>query len=166
MSIESQKIIEIIQYIGFAGLIIPGIAVFFISDLRKKITLLFIMFVFITILSFVFYSGVLLFIASLAFIFVFVLLFLLTEKLFLQDSGNPLPPSDTGEKHATGTIAIKITNIMIPVLFCAGLGYLIRRLMAGYFPADNRAREISITNMEELSGIIFTEYSIIIFLII
>ena len=105
MSIESQNIIEIIQYIGFAGLMIPGIAVFFIPDLRKKIILLFILFIFTTILSFVFYSGVLLFIASLAFIFIFALLFLLTEQFY--NSGPALPPSDTGESH-TGSIAVKI----------------------------------------------------------
>jgi len=161
MSIESQKIIEIIQYIGFAGLMIPGIAVFFIPDLRKKITLLFILFAFITILSFVFYSGVLLFIASLAFIFVFVLLFLLTEKLSLQSRGTPLPSSDAGRISV-----IRIIDIAIPALLCAGPGYLVYRLTAGYFPADNGAQKISITSMEELSGIIFTEYSISIFLII
>lgn len=165
MSIESQKIIEIIQYIGFAGLMIPGIAVFFIPDLRKKITLLFILFVFTTILSFVFYSGILLFIAGLAFIFVFALLFLLTEQLFYNSSGTPLPSSNTERSHA-GTITVKIMNIVIPVLFCTGLGYLIYRLTGGYFPADNGVQEISITSIEEISGNIFTRYNISIFLII
>lgn len=165
MSIESQKIIEMIQYIGFAGLMIPGIAVFFIPDLRKKITLLFILFVFTTILSFVFYSGIILFIASLAFMFVFILLFLLTEQLFHLSSDPPLPSSDTGGSHA-GIIAVKIINIIIPVLFCTGLGYLIYKLTGGYFPADNGVREISMNSIEEISGSIFARYSIGIFLII
>jgi len=165
MSIESQKIIEIIQYIGFAGLMIPGIAVFFIPDLRKKITLLFILFVFTTILSFVFYSGILLFIASLAFIFVFALLFLLTEQLSHNSSGSPLPSSDTGGSH-TRIIAVKILNIIIPVLFCTGLGYLIYKLTGEYFPADNGAQGISINTMEEITGCIFAKYDISIFLIV
>ncbi len=165
MSIESQKIIEMIQYIGFAGLMIPGIAVFFIPDLRKKITLLFILFVFTTILSFVFYSGIILFIASLAFMFVFILLFLLTEQLFHLSSDPLLPSSDTGGSHA-GIIAVKIINIIIPVLFCTGLGYLIYKLTGGYFPADNGVREISMNSIEEISGSIFARYSIGIFLII
>ena len=165
MSIESQKIIEIIQYIGFAGLMIPGVAVFFIPDLRKKITLLFILFVFTTILSYVFYSGILLFIASLAFVFVFILLFLLAEQLSHNSSRAPLPSSDTEGSHA-GIIAVKIINIIIPVLFCTGLGYLIYRLTGEYFPADNGVREISINSIKEISGNIFARYDIVIFLIV
>jgi hypothetical protein len=165
MSIESQKIIEIIQYIGFAGLMIPGVAVFFVPDLRKKIALLFILFVFTTILSYVFYSGILLFIASLAFIFVFVLLFLLAEQLSHNSSRAPLPSSYTEGSHA-GIIAVKIINIIIPVLFCTGLGYLIYRLTGEYFPADNGVREISINSMKEISGNIFARYDIVIFLIV
>ena len=165
MSIESQNIMEIMQYIGFAGLVIPGVAVFFIPDLRKKITLLFVLFIFTAILSFVFYSGILIFIVSLVFIFVFALLFLLTEQFSHDSGGVQLLSSDAGGSHA-GIIALKIINIIIPVLFCTGLGYLIYRLTGGYFPVDNGVQEISINSVEEISENIFTRYNISIFLII
>jgi len=166
MSIESQKIIETIQYISFAGLIISGIAVFFIPDLKRKIILLFLLFVSTLMLSFVFYSGVLIFIASLSFIFVFVLLHLLSVKLSLHSRGSPLPTPDAGG-NCSRIIAARILNIIIPVLLCTGLGYLIHKLIGGgYFSVDDGAHEVSIIGMEEISGIIFVKYNIIIFLLV
>jgi len=165
MSIESQKIIEAIQYISFAGLVLSGIAVFFIPDLKRKIILLFLLFVSTMMLSFVFYSGILIFIASLSFIFVFALLHLLAVQLSPRGRGSPLPSSDAGGSRGR-IIAVRIANIIIPVLLCIGLGYLIYKLIGGYFPADNGVQEISIIGMEEISGIIFTRYNIIIFLLV
>lgn len=166
MSIESQKIIETIQYISFAGLIISGIAVFFIPDLKRKIILLFLLFVSTLMLSFVFYSGILIFIASLSFIFVFVLIHLLAVKLSPHGRGSPLPTHDA-EGNCSRIITIRIINIIIPVLLCTGSGYLIYKLIGGgYFSVDDGAQEVSIIGMEEISGLIFVKYNIIIFLLV
>ena len=70
MSIESQKIIEIIQYISFTGLVLSGLLALLLPGLRRKMVLIFTMFIFTTIISFVFYSGILLFITGFAVIFV------------------------------------------------------------------------------------------------
>lgn len=165
MSIESQKIIETIQYISFAGLIISGIAVFFIPDLKRKIILIFLLFVSTMMVSFVFYSGILIFIASLSFIFIFILLHLLVVQLSPHGRGSPLTLSDTGENRSR-IIAARIANIIIPVLICTGLGYLIYKLTGGYFPINDGVHEVSIIGMEEISGIIFARYNIIIFLLV
>ncbi|HAJ94704.1 MAG TPA: hypothetical protein DCP02_00585 [Actinobacteria bacterium] len=165
MSIESQKIIETIQYISFAGLVISGIAVFFVPDLKRKIVLLFLLFVSIMMLSFVFYSGILIFIASLSFIFVFALLYLLAVQLSPHGRRSP-PASSDAEGSRSRISTARIVNIIIPVFLCTGLGYLVYNLISGYFPADNGVHEISIIGMEEISDIIFTRYSIIIFLIV
>jgi len=165
MSIESQKIIETMQYISFAGLVISGIAVFFIPDLKRKTVLLFLLFVSTMMISHVFYSGILIFIVSLSFIFVFALLHLLAVQLSHYGRGSPLLPSDAGG-HQSRIITARIINIIIPILLCTGLGYLIYKLIGGYFPADDGVHEVFIIGMEEISGIIFTRYNIIIFLLV
>ena len=163
MSIESQKIIEIIQYISFAGLILSAIAVYFIPDLRKKIILLFLLFISTMMLSFVFYSGILIFIAGLSFIFIFILLHLLAVLLSSQSGPETMPPPDA-ENKAGMAIAVKIISIIMPVLFCTGSGYLIYKITGGYFLTDGSEQEVIITGMEEISDIIFNRYSIIILL--
>jgi len=114
-------------------------------------------------LSFVFYSGILIFIASLSFIFIFILLHLLAVKLSSQSGPETMPPPDTEDKTSM-IIAVKIVNIIIPILFCTGSGYLIYKIMGGYFLTDGGEQEAIITGMGEISDILFNRYSIIILL--
>lgn len=159
MSIESQKLLEVLQYICFAGLILPGLAVFVMPDFRKKAICLFIMFIFITVLSFLFYAGIILFIVSTVFIFVFMILYLLTQKVDgLIESGNP----DSRRK----TVIIKATEAVVATLLCAGLGYAIFDISTGYFTGVEEIQEIYITSLKDITESVFTGYSIVIIFLI
>ena len=116
-------------------------------------------------MSFAFYSGILLFIASLAFIFVFVLLFLLAEQFSDYSRKISFQPYAAGESAAR-IIIVKIISTIIPILLCVGLGYLIYKATKGYFPADSGIQDISIIGIAEISEVIFYRYNVIIFLFV
>ena len=159
MFIESQKLLEILQYICSAGLIIPGLAVFIISDPRKKVASLFIMFIFITVLSFVFYAGIVLFIANMVFVFVFAVLYMLARETAGRNFAAPL----IRKKH----IILKMTGYAAALVFCCALGYIIFFYISkGSLPAAGEGQEIFIASLEELSTSIFGTYSIVIIIII
>ena len=134
MSVESQKLLEILQYICFAGLILPGLAAFILPDPRKKAVSLFIMFISITILSFVFYAGILLFIVNIVFVFVFIILYMIARR-----TAGP----DDEARTATGkrSIAVKAGGFVAAILFCSWLGYIIFDIYQGdIFPGAKKSR--------------------------
>ncbi len=164
MSIESQKIIEIIQYISFTGLVFSGLAALFLSGFRKKMVLLFIVFVFTTIIAFVFYSGILLFVTGFAVIFVFTILHMLTAQLAMTGDGPGKKHSgyaDRPDNTETAKKKIKISailNIAIPVLFCGYLGYLIYSNTHSYFEGVDGMADISIISLSQISERLFSDY--------
>lgn len=164
MSIGSQKIIEIIQYISFTGLVLSGLTALFLSGLRKKMVLVFMVFVFTTIIAFVFYSGILLFVTGFAVIFVFTILYMLTAQLEMTGNGpgkNYSGYTDRSGKTETAKKKIKISailNIAIPVLFCGYLGYLIYSNTHSYFEKTDGTADISIISLGQISEELFSEY--------
>ncbi len=164
MSIESQKIIEIIQYISFTGLILSGLIALFLPGFRRKMVLLFMVAVFTTIIAFVFYSGILLFVMGFAVIFVFTLLYMLTAQLALTGDGpgkNHSGYADRSGNSETAKKKIKISailNIAIPVLFCGYLGYLIYSNTHSYFEGVDGTEDISIISLGQISEKLFSEY--------
>jgi len=78
MLMESHRLIGIIQYIVFSGLVISGAAVLFVKNFRKKMVFSFLLFLFLTILAFIFYSGTVFVITGSGYIFIFILIYLLT----------------------------------------------------------------------------------------
>ncbi len=158
MSVESKILLEILQYICFAGLILSGLGALIIADLRKKAVTLFIILVFITILSFVFYAGIMLFIANIIFIFIFAIFYMLVRRAALADTGRD------GRKQGKYA-AYRIAGYTAAVLFCCGLGYLVFNISRGYFSDSPELKDIIITNMEEITGTMFGTYSIVIMIL-
>ena len=164
MSIESQRIIEIIQYISFTGLVLSGLAALFLTGLRRKMIFLFIVAVFTTIIAFVFYSGILLFVMGFAVIFVFTILYMLTTQLVMTENSSDKNHSGSADRSGgakTVKIKVKIStilNIAVPVLFCGYLGYLVYNNTHRYFEGVDGAADISIISLSQISKELFSEY--------
>jgi len=172
MSIESQKIIEIIQYISFAGLVLSGLAALLLPGLRRKMVLIFTMFIFTTIISFVFYSGILLFITGFAAIFVFIILYMIIAQLRMSGKG---PGGDDrvtdgwsgGEDTVRKKIkASTILSIIIPMLFSGYLGYRIYVGTRSYFVEADGGADISIASLDRISKLLFSEYLAVVLILI
>ena len=156
MSIESQTIIEIIQYISFAGLVLSGLTALLMPGLRRKTVPIFTMFIFITIISFVFYSGILLFIIGFAAIFVFIILYMLIVQLRMGRKGP--------DKKKIRVSAVP--GIIIPILFSVYLGYQIYISTRPYFVEADGGSEISITSLDQISKLLFSEYLPVVLILI
>lgn len=172
MSVESQKIIEIIQYISFAGLVLSGVIALFLQELRKKMVLIFLMFVFTTIISFVFYSGILLFITGFAAIFVFIILYMIIAQL---RRGGISPGEDTSinEGWSPGKDAVKkkrkassVLSIVLPILFSGYLGYQIYISTRSYFVEADAGSNISIVSLDRISESLFSEYLLVVLILL
>lgn len=159
MFLDRQNILEILQYLCSAGLILSSAAVFIMRDVKKKVVSLFFVFVFITILSFIFYAGIMLFIVAFIFVFVFLVLYLLASGIS-RTAGADLPWKDRK------VFTLKTIKAAIAVLFCLWLGYVINDASAGYFQDIDRGNETYITGLEEISEPLFTTYGIVVIIII
>jgi NADH:ubiquinone oxidoreductase subunit 6 (subunit J) len=154
MSVESQILLEILQYMCFAGLVLSGLAALVIADPRKKAVSLFVLLMFITILSFVFYAGIMLFIANIIFIFVFAIFYLLVHSIVLTDTSAARLKQ---RKH----IAFRVGGYAAAVLFCSGLGYIIFNISRGYFSDNPEPKDIILINLRDIAETIFGTYSIV-----
>jgi hypothetical protein len=172
MSIESQKIIEIIQYISFAGMVFSGLIALFLPGLRRKMALIFSMFIFTTIISFVFYSGILLFITGIAAIFVFIILYMIVAQVEMSRKGPDKVNIETyklpGEKDIVKK-RIKVStmlSIIVPIIFSGYLGYLIYINTRSFFIGVEGGPNISIVSLERISELLFSEYLPVIFILL
>jgi hypothetical protein len=156
MSIESQKIIEIIQYISFAGLVLSGLIALFLPGLRRKMVLIFTMFIFTTIISFVFYSGILSFIIGFAAIFVFLILYMIIAQLQIGRKGP--------DKKKIRVSAVP--GIILPILFSGYLGYQIYINTGPYFMEADGGSDISIVSLDQISKLLFSEYLPVVLILI
>jgi NADH:ubiquinone oxidoreductase subunit 6 (subunit J) len=147
MSVESQKLLEILQYICFAGLVLSGLAGIFLPGRGKKAAALFIIMVFITILSFIFYAGIMVFLINIVFVFVFAVLYLFTR-------------SQTGPEKSIRYDGLDIAAFAAAVLFCAGLGYIIFNISRQYFPEEEINSEMMITTLEDITVQVFSRYPV------
>lgn len=172
MSIESQKIIEIIQYISFVGLVLSGLAALFLPGLRRKMVLIFTMFIFITIISFVFYSGILLFITGFAAIFVFIILYMMIAQLRMSREGLEGDHSATGGRTDGEDIVKKkirasnFLSIILPIIFSGYLGYQIYVSTRSYFVGADGVSDISIVSLDRISKLLFSEYFLVVLILI
>ena len=172
MSIESQKIIEIIQYISFAGLVLSGLIALLMPGLSRKIVLIFTMFIFTTIISFVFYSGILLFIIGFAAIFVFIILYMIIVQLRMGRKGPEGDYSATGGRPGgEDTVKKKIRvsgvlSVILPILFSGYLGYQIYGSTGLYFMGADGGSDISIVSLDQISKLLFSEYLPVVLILI
>ncbi len=161
MSIESQKIIEIIQYISFAGLVLSGLIALLMPGLSRKIVLIFTMFIFTTIISFVFYSGILLFIIGFAAIFVFIILYMIIVQLRMDRKG------PEGEDTVKKKIRVSgVLSVILPILFSGYLGYQIYGSTSLYFMGADGGSDISIVSLDQISKLLFSEYLPVVLILI
>jgi hypothetical protein len=158
MSIESEILLEILQYICFAGLVLSGLAAIVIADSRKKAISLFVILVFITILSFIFYAGIILFLVNIVFIFVFAIFYMLVRRTALADASTV---GGKQKKHIT----FSIIGYTAAVIFCCGLGYIVFNISKGYFSDRSELKDIIITNMKDITEILFGTYSVVIIIL-
>lgn len=172
MSIESQKIIEIIQYISFAGLVLSGMIALFLPGLRRKMVLIFLMFIFTTIISFVLYSGILIFITGFAAIFVFIILYMIIGQLRISMK-SPGEGHSTNEGRSVGKSAIKkkrkasaVLGIILPILFSGYLGYEVYVRTHSYFVEAEGVSNISIASLDRISELLFSEYLLAVLILI
>lgn len=172
MSIESQIIIEILQYISFTGLVLSGLIALFLPGLRRKMVLIFIMFIFTTIISFVFYSGILLFVTGFAAIFVFIILYMIIAQLQMsrKDTGGDYSIADgqSGRKDAfeKKIKASAVPGIILPILFSGYLGYQIYISTRPYFVEADGGSDISIVSLDRISELLFSEYLPVVLILI
>ncbi|MCJ7473378.1 MAG: hypothetical protein MUP02_11385 [Actinobacteria bacterium] len=172
MSIESQIIIEILQYISFTGLVLSGLIALFLPGLRRKMVLIFIMFIFTTIISFVFYSGILLFVTGFAAIFVFIILYMIIAQLRMsrKDPGGDYSVADgwSGRKDAfeKKIKASAVPGIILPILFSGYLGYQIYISTRPYFVEADGGSDISIVSLDRISELLFSEYLPVVLILI
>ncbi len=162
MSLTSQLIIIIIHYASLLGLLICGVLSLIHSDRRKKLLFLFLTFLFMGILSFVYYSGILVFIIG-----IFVIFFLISLYLFvfqLQFFGSK--DKQNGDRKKGSKIKKMIFEITLPVLFCAGIGYLFYVYTSNFLKKVIISGNIYIVGPGDINRQFFTEYSPVLIIMI
>jgi hypothetical protein len=162
MSFESQLTIIIIRYIAISGLLASALLSLFIKNRRLKLIFMFLTFLFVGILSFVYYSGILFFIVGITVIFFFLSLnlFVFQVRLF----GN------TEESERKGILknsrAGMIFNIILSLLFCGIIGYLIYISTHGFIRELVIIEDITITDLSDIIGLLLTDYRMMLIFII
>jgi hypothetical protein len=162
MSFESQLTIIILHYIAISGLLASALLSLFIKKRRWKLILMFLTFLFVGALSFVYYSGVLLFIAGIIVIFFFLSLNMFTfqAKIF----------GKSGKSEREGRLknnpAAVVLNILLPLLFCGIIGYLIYVYTYGFIKELAVMGDITIVSLSDFTGLLLTDYGMVAVLMI
>lgn len=156
---ESQRLLEVLQYICFAGLIIPGIAAIILPDPIKKVISLFVMFLSVTVLSFAFYTGTMLFIIDLLYVLVFLVLFLMVREAVIQAEEDQY---DAAKKRTS----VKAAIYSATALLCCGIGYIVFISLQGYLTKRQETGEIHITSLDAIFKHIFSSCGVAVIIII
>ncbi|HEY4695553.1 MAG TPA: hypothetical protein VIH13_01535 [Candidatus Hydromicrobium sp.] len=162
MSFISQLIMIIIHYASIFGLVICGLLSLILSDRRKKLLFLFLTFLFVGVLSFVYYSGILFFIVGIFIMFFFVSLYLFVFQI--EFFGSKTEPDEN--KRPNGKIKKIISGIVLPFLFCAAVGYLFYIYTSDFLKRVNSSGNIYIVGLSDINKQFFTEYSLILVIVI
>jgi len=162
MSFTSQLIIIIIHYASLLGLLICGLLSLVHSDRRKKLLFLILAFLFIGILNFVYYSGILVFIVG-----VFVIFFLVSLYFFVFQIEFFESKTDEGQdRRNDNKIKKTIGGIILPALFCAGIGYLFYIYTSDFMKDVVLSGNIYIVGLGDINKQFFIEYSPILVIVI
>jgi len=162
MSFISQLIIMIMHYASIFGLLISGLLSLILPDKRKKILFLFISFLFVGILSFVYYSGILFFIVGILMVFFFISLYLFVFQMEIFGNKTGLDEN----KKLNGRVKNTLLNIIIPLLFCATAGYFIYNYTFDFLRSVSGSGNIFIAGLGDISKQFFTDYSLILVIIV
>ena len=161
MSFTSQLIIIIIHYASLLGLLICGSLSLIHSDRRKKLLFLILTFLFVGILSFVYYSGILVFIVG-----VFVIFFLVSLYLFVFQIEFFESKTDEDRDRRNDNKIKTIGGIVLPALFCAGIGYLFYIYTSDFLKDAVLSGNIYIVGLGDINKQFFIEYSPILVIVI
>jgi len=161
MSFTSQLIIIIIHYASLLGLLICGLLSLIHSNRRKKLLFLILVFLFVGILSFVYYSGILVFIVGVFVIFFLVSLYLSVFQIefFEKTDGGQDRRNDNKIKKTIG-------GIILPALFCVGIGYLFYIYTSDFLKEAVLSGNIYIVGLGDINKQFFVEYSPILVIVI
>ena len=161
MSFTSQLIIIILHYASLLGLLICGLLSLIHSDRRKKLLFLILVFLFVGILSFVYYSGILVFIVG-----VFVIFFLVSLYLFVFQIEFFESKTDEDRDRRNDNKIKTIGGIILPALFCAGIGYLFYIYTSDFLKDAVLSGNIYIVGLGDINKQFFIEYSPILVIVI
>ena len=160
MSFGSQLILIIIHCASLFGLAISGLLSLILISKRKKLIFLFLSFLFVGILSFVYYSGILFFIAGIFVMFFFISLYMFVFQIELFGDKERL------DEKLNNNIKGIIVHIILPFLFYAAIGYLIYNYTSGFLQKVSGSGNIFIIGLSDITGKFFTNYSLILIIII
>ncbi len=162
MSIVSQLVIVIIHYTSIVGLVISGLLLLILTNKRKKLLFLFLSFLFAGVLSFVYYSALLFFIVGILMVLFFISLYLFVFQMELFGSKTGLNES----KISNGVTKNIILSIVLPLLFCAAVGYLIYSYTSDFLKKITNGGNIFIASLSDISKQFFTDYSLILIIVL
>jgi len=125
----------------------------------------FLLFLFLTILAFIFYSGTVFVITGSGYIFIFILIYLLTGS---GSSGGKEAYSFSlnADKKQISTILKSIIMVITPILLFSGIGYIAYDFIEGFLHGVERMQEISINSVGQVSDVLFTDYGIVMLIFI
>jgi hypothetical protein len=162
MSFESQLIIIILHYIAVSGLLASALLSLFIKKRRWKLIFMFLTLLFIGVLSFVYYSGVLFFIVGIIIIFFFLSLNIFSSQVKLF--GRSEKPKREGRLN--NNPAAVVFNILLPFLFCGVIGYLIYVYSYSFIRGMVVVEDVTIASLGDITGLFLNEYGIVAILMI
>jgi hypothetical protein len=162
MSFTSQLIIIIIHYTGLLGLLVCGLLSLIHSSRRKKLLFLILAFLFVGILGFVYYSGILVFIVG-----VFIIFFLVSLYLYVfQIKFFGIKTDEDRDRINDSKIKKTIGGVILPVLFCAGIGYLFYTYTSDFLKDAVLSGNIYIAGLGDITRQLFIEFSPILVIVI
>ena len=117
----------------------------------------FLSFLFVGILSFVYYAGVLFFIVGVIIIFFFLALYLFVSQIELFDARQGLKKEDGKLSRST---AGSIMGIILPLLFCSAAGFLIYNYTSDFLGKAAGMENISIIGLGDIAEKLLSDYSL------
>lgn len=123
---------------------------------------MFLTFLFVGVLSFIYYSGVLFFIVGITVIFFFLSLNLFVFQVRMFGNTEESERKEISKNSRAGMIF----NILLPLLFCGIIGYLIYVSTHGFIRELAIIEDITIAGLGDITGLLLTDYRMILIFII
>ena len=162
---DGRLVLAFTNYFILSLILVFGLLALIVSNQRKRLTYLFLMFLCSGIVSYLFFAGVTFIIPGMVMLFFCVLLFLFVfNQEFFGFGGR----HDTGdiERAKKGYFNREfIVNLVISILFCLGVGYLLFLSTRGYYSGVEYTEEFATASLADIINDIGSNYIPVIFLI-
>lgn len=146
-------VIKIIQYTCISGVFMFSLLSLFVTERRKKLLFLFLMLLFSSIVGFLFYSGILIFLIG-----IIVMGFFITFCLFVFHAEK----YEKKEKR----LSSRILNVLLPLVLCFGIGYLFYNYTLEFFTEPGEVKGVSLISFESIISDLYANYLIVIVILI